>query len=105
MTKKKSNTSVSKLPTSLLQKQTANYSLCKAFQLYPKYCHLQTNASSWFHYQIKECKGICYNKETVINSNKQLNKPIKSVGIGAANWVIKETERTKHIQPLASPKL
>jgi len=70
--------------------------LCKEFQLCPKYCHLQTNVSSCFHYQIKECKGICCNKETVVNYNKRVKKAIKSVGIGAENLVIKETGRTKN---------
>ena len=70
--------------------------LCKEFQLCPKYCHLQTNVSSCFHYQIKECKGICCNKETFVDYNKRVKKAIKSVGIGAENLVIKETGRTKN---------
>ena len=70
--------------------------LCKEFLLCPKYCHLQTNVSSCFHYQIKECKGICCDKETVVDYNKRVKKAIKSVGIGAENLVIKETGRTKN---------
>ena len=31
--------------------------LCSEFELCPKYCHLQTNVSSCFHYQLKEYKG------------------------------------------------
>ncbi len=70
--------------------------LCKEFQLCPKYCHLQTNVSSCFHYQLKECKGICCDKESVENYNKRVEKAIKSVGIGAENIVIKEKGRTKN---------
>ena len=49
-----------------------------------------------FHYQIKECKGICCDKETVENYNKRVKEAIKSVGIGAENLVIKEKGRTKN---------
>jgi DNA polymerase-3 subunit epsilon len=70
--------------------------LCTAFQLCPKYCHLQTNVSSCFQYQLKECKGICCDKETVEAYNKRVREAIKSVGIGAENLVIKEKGRTKN---------
>ncbi len=71
-------------------------SLCAEFELCPKYCHLQTNVSSCFHYQLKECKGICCDKETVEDYNKRVREAIKSVGIGAENLVIKEKGRTKN---------
>lgn len=71
-------------------------SLCAEFELCPKYCHLQTNVSSCFHYQLKECKGICCDKETVENYNVRVREAIKSVGIGAENLVIKEKGRTKN---------
>ena len=70
--------------------------LCKEFVLCPKYCHLQTNVSSCFHYQLKECKGICCNKEEIADYNKRVFKAIKSVGIGAKNLVIKEKGRTEN---------
>ncbi|WP_405609141.1 exonuclease domain-containing protein [Polaribacter sp. Asnod1-A03] len=70
--------------------------LCKEFELCPKYCHLQTNVTSCFHHQIKECKGICCDKESVEEYNKRVQKAIKSIGIGAENLVIKETGRTQN---------
>jgi DNA polymerase-3 subunit epsilon len=70
--------------------------LCKEFELCPKYCHLQTNVSSCFHFQLKECKGVCCNKESVEDYNTRVRKAIKSVGIGAENLVIKEKGRTKN---------
>ena len=70
--------------------------LCTEFELCPKYCHLQTNVSSCFHYQIKECKGICCDEETVETYNIRVQEAIKSVGIGAENLVIKETGRTEN---------
>jgi DNA polymerase-3 subunit epsilon len=71
-------------------------SLCAEFELCPKYCHLQTNVSSCFHYQLKECKGICCDKEAVEHYNVRVREAIKSVGIGAENLVIKEKGRTKN---------
>ena len=70
--------------------------LCKEFELCPKYCLLQTNVSSCFNYQIKECKGICCDNEAVDVYNKRVREAIKSVGIGAENLVIKEKGRTKN---------
>jgi DNA polymerase-3 subunit epsilon len=70
--------------------------LCKEFELCPKYCHLQTNVSSCFHFQLKECKGVCCDKEAVEDYNKRVRQAIKSVGIGAENLVIKEKGRTKN---------
>jgi DNA polymerase-3 subunit epsilon len=70
--------------------------LCKEFELCPKYCHLQTNVSSCFHYQLKECKGICCGKEEIDTYNYRVKAAIKSVGIGAENYVIKEKGRTKN---------
>ena len=69
--------------------------LCSEFDLCPKYCHLQTNVSSCFHYQLKQCKGICCNKESVEMYNERVREAIKSVGIGAENLVIKEKGRTE----------
>ena len=68
--------------------------LCKEFELCPKYCQLETNFSSCFKYQLKECKGICCNKESVENYNLRVKKAIQSLGLGAKNLVIKETGRT-----------
>jgi len=69
--------------------------LCSEFDLCPKYCHLQTNVSSCFHYQLKQCKGICCDKESVEKYNERVREAIKSVGIGAKNLVIKEKGRTE----------
>ena len=70
--------------------------LCSEFELCPKYCHLQTNVSSCFHYQLKECKGICCEKESIEDYNIRVKKAIKSVGMGAKNLVIREKGRTQN---------
>ena len=71
-------------------------SLCQEFELCPKYCHLQTNVTNCFHYQIKECKGICCDKESVESYNLRVIKAIESVGLKAENLVIKENGRTEN---------
>ena len=81
---------------SVVECRTHLESLCAEFELCPKYCHLQTNVSSCFHFQLKECKGICCDKEEVEDYNKRVKAAINSVGIGAENLVIKETGRTKN---------
>ena len=70
--------------------------LCSEFELCPKYCHLQTNVSSCFHYQLKECKGICCDKESIEDYNIRVKKAIKSVGMGTKNLVIREKGRTRN---------
>lgn len=67
--------------------------LCDKFDLCPKYCHLQTNVSSCFHYQLKKCKGICSGKEAVELYNNRVLEAINSVKLQADNLVIAETGR------------
>jgi DNA polymerase-3 subunit epsilon len=70
--------------------------LCKEFELCQKYCHLKTSTSSCLQYQLKECKGICCDKETVNDYNNRVKEAIKSIGIGSENIIIKEKGRTKN---------
>ena len=67
--------------------------VCEEFELCPKYCHLQTNVNACFHYQIKQCKGICSGKETAESYNKRVKKSINSLGLQTENLVIKENGR------------
>ena len=67
--------------------------ICSAFELCPKYCHLQTNVNACFHYQLQQCRGICSEKETIESYNKRVNKAIKSLGLQTENLVIKENGR------------
>ena len=69
--------------------------LCETFELCPKYCHLQTNVTTCFHYQIKQCKGICKEEEPAENYNKRVLKAIESVRFESENFIIKETGRAK----------
>ena len=67
--------------------------ICDAFELCPKYCHLETHVNACFHFQIKKCKGICSGKETPENYNKRVHKAVKSLGLQAENLVLKEKGR------------
>lgn len=68
--------------------------LCEEFELCPKYCHLQTNVSACFHYQIKKCKGICSEKEGIETYNKRVKEAIQSVEFESKNFAIIEKGRT-----------
>lgn len=69
--------------------------LCKEYELCPKYCHLQTNVASCFHYQIKECKGICRGEEEIGLYNERVQKAITSLQYKTDSFLIKEKGRTK----------
>jgi len=70
--------------------------LCEEFELCPKYCHLQTNVSSCFHYQIKKCKGVCRNEESPTQYNLRVQQAISSIKFKMENFVIQETGRHKN---------
>ncbi|SNR34860.1 exonuclease domain-containing protein [Lutibacter flavus] len=70
--------------------------LCESFELCPKYCHLQSNVTTCFHYQIKQCKGICKDEEPVELYNKRVKKAIESIKFESENFIIKETGRAKN---------
>ena len=67
--------------------------LCEDFSLCPKYCHLQSNVSSCFHYQIKQCKGICRDEERIDSYNERVKKAIRSVQFQSESFVINEKGR------------
>ena len=67
--------------------------LCEKFELCPKYCHLQSNVTSCFHYQIKKCKGICKNEEPKETYNKRVHQLIDELSIDQKNYIISENGR------------
>ena len=70
--------------------------LCEEFELCPKYCHLQTNVNACFHYQIKQCRGICTDQESVAAYNERVQNAITSLNWDSDRLVIKEKGRTDH---------
>jgi len=69
--------------------------LCDEFELCPKYCHLQSNVSNCFHYQLKQCKGICKNEESVASYNERVNQALQSVQYQSKSFVIHEKGRNE----------
>lgn len=70
--------------------------LCSTFELCPKYCHLQTNVSSCFHYQIKECRGICREEEAIENYNSRVVEAIASLAFDNKDFVVHEAGREEN---------
>ena len=69
--------------------------LCEEFELCPKYCHLQSNVTTCFHYQIKKCKGVCKKEEEVDDYNNRVNSAISTLKFQNENFIIKEEGRSK----------
>jgi DNA polymerase-3 subunit epsilon len=68
--------------------------LCSEFTLCPKYCHLQSNVSSCFHYQLKQCNGVCKDEESITDYNLRVLQAIESIKFKAEHFVIQEQGRT-----------
>lgn len=68
--------------------------ICETFELCPKYCHLQSNVNSCFHYQIKQCRGICSDKESVESYNQRVQEAIASLSLQVSDTIIKQPGRT-----------
>ena len=62
--------------------------LCENFELCPKYCHLQSNVGSCFHFQLKQCKGICRNQEAIEDYNNRVLDAISSMKYKRESFVI-----------------
>ena len=68
--------------------------LCKAFELCPKFCHLQETKAGCSHYSIKACKGVCRGDEEFKVYNERVNEAIESLSEANADVLIKEKGRT-----------
>ena len=69
--------------------------LCEEFELCPKYCHLQSNVNSCFHYQIKKCKGICRGEESLESYNERVKKAIDYMSNDTKSYVIRQRGRNE----------
>jgi DNA polymerase-3 subunit epsilon len=67
--------------------------ICEQFELCPKYCHLQSNVSACFHYQIKMCKGICRDKELPKSYNERVKLAIEEIRGESDSCIIQEVGR------------
>ncbi|MBT8182078.1 MAG: hypothetical protein KJO53_10870 [Eudoraea sp.] len=68
--------------------------LCIAYNLCPKYCHLQENVAACSHFRVADCKGICRGKESAIDYNKRVQEAIESLASEKNTYIIKEKGRT-----------
>jgi len=72
--------------------------LCDEFELCPKYCHLQTNVTSCFHFQIRKCRGICREEEAKNTYNERVRKAIAHITGDTKSYVITEEGRNEEEQ-------
>jgi len=69
--------------------------LCEEFELCPKYCHLQSNVSACFHFQLKKCKGVCQNKEIIASYNARVKEAIDFASMENETYTISQKGRNK----------
>ena len=63
-------------------------SMQESFELCPKYCQLQKSDKACFHYQLKQCKGVCDEKESVHIYNERVDEAIESMGSLQGSFLI-----------------
>ncbi len=68
--------------------------LCFDYELCPRYCGLQSTTERCSHYRIKNCKGVCYDQESVALYNIRVNKALASLNKQKETYLIKEKGRT-----------
>lgn len=68
--------------------------LCDDYDLCPKFCHLQNNSGSCFHYQLKKCKGICRQQESISSYNQRVDKAIASLKDPDESIIIQQKGRS-----------
>ena len=69
--------------------------LCEKYELCPKYCHLQSNTGGCFHYQLKQCKGVCRGRESIASYNKRVMEAIEEIKGDSNSYVIRQEGRTE----------
>jgi DNA polymerase-3 subunit epsilon len=70
------------------------FRLIEDFELCPKYCGMQTSIGACFDYQVKKCRGICAEKETVEKYNRRIDRAVKSLENSSENKIIIDMGRT-----------
>ncbi len=67
--------------------------LCEKYKLCPRFCGLQSAVEKCSHYRIKNCEGICEDKETVEDYNLKVQSAITSLEEEKPTYLIKERGR------------
>ncbi|WP_372756156.1 exonuclease domain-containing protein [Mariniflexile sp.] len=68
-------------------------SLCKQFNLCPKYCHLQEGVTQCSHFTIQTCKGVCKATESIALYNVRVKQAIEHLKNGSKDIVLKQQGR------------
>ncbi|MBQ0738962.1 exonuclease domain-containing protein [Aquimarina celericrescens] len=68
--------------------------LCFNYQLCPRYCSLQSTSERCSHYRIKNCKGICHDKESVALYNMRVQQALVSLKKQKETYLIREKGRS-----------
>ncbi|MBQ4819274.1 exonuclease domain-containing protein [Aquimarina sp. MMG016] len=67
--------------------------LCEDHRLCPKYCNLQNITGSCSHYKIKNCKGVCDDRESVALYNIRAQQALHELQEQKQTYVIREKGR------------
>ncbi len=70
-------------------------SLCKKYNLCPKYCALQTTNDPCSHYKITDCNGVCSGDEEPADYNKRVFEALDALQNTRDTFIIKQEGRTE----------
>ena len=71
--------------------------LCEKFELCPKYCHLQQTSGSCFHFQLKNCHGVCNDQESIVAYNIRVDQAIETIYQEPKTFIIEEKGRKSRL--------
>ena len=75
-------------------------SLCKKYNLCPKFCALQTTNDPCSHYKITDCNGVCSGEEAPDTYNKRVFQALEELQNTKDSFVIKQRGRTEEEQAI-----
>ncbi len=70
-------------------------SLCKKYNLCPKFCALQTTNEPCSHYKITDCSGVCSGHEAPDDYNKRVFQALDELQNAKDTFIIKQKGRTE----------
>ena len=69
--------------------------LCKKYNLCPKFCALQTTNDPCSHYKITDCNGVCSGDESPADYNKRVYEALEALQNTRDSFIIKQKGRTE----------
>ncbi|MEM7379835.1 MAG: exonuclease domain-containing protein [Bacteroidota bacterium] len=67
--------------------------LCQAYNLCPKYCHLQEKVKHCSHFRVTSCEGICRETEAISSYNEKVERAIQYLQANKEDYLIREKGR------------